>query len=335
MPELRVVFLDAGQGDCTLVVFPNGELMLVDCGCIWNKDVVTPEIVTGIKRYLGRGGIHRVVITHPDEDHYNRLTTVMSELGNPRIGEVWFGGGLELYRNENEHDAAYDWLTANNAKGFGPSHFGARAPTILGRQGSNTEAKLYVLAANSTGNPDLAAPKSKNENSVVMLVEYNGYKVFLMGDAFASTEGFIMNRATQPPDVSEVLRRSPDSATSLKMGHHGSKTSSSQQWVEMLEPAAFFLSADTKPFGNSGMPSGDFVKEVVTWSTRVYEGLVDHGVVVYKYKDQMWDVWTTKTTIYSTLTALKFVNQGFEFEAKGGSWHLTVNWNGTVAISST
>lgn len=334
MPELRVVFLDAGQGDCTLVVFPNGELMLVDCGCIWNKDIVTPEIIDGIKRYLGtRGRIERVVITHPDEDHYNRLTTVMNGLGNPTIGEVRYGGSLELYENVNEKNAAYNWLVTKKARGFDPSHFGAREPTILGKQGSNTEAKIYVLAANSTGNPNLSNPKSKNENSVVMLVEYGGYKVFLMGDAFASTEQFIMNRATQAPDVSGVLRR--NHATSLKMGHHGSKTSSSQKWVQTLQPDAFFLSADTKPFGSSGMPSEDFVKEVVTWSSKVYEGKVEHGVVVYKSQDQIWDVWKTKTTIFSTLTALKFVDTGFEFEAEGGSWHLTVKSNGAVDVSST
>lgn len=334
MPELRVVFLDAGQGDCTLVVFPNGELMLVDCGCIWNKDVVAPEIIEGIQRYLGnRGAIERVVITHPDEDHYNLLTTVMSELGNPKVGEVRYGGSLDLYKNVKEKNAAYDWLGTHQASGFDPSHFGAREPTILGKQGSNTEAKLYVLAANSTGRPELSDRESKNENSVVMLVEYGGYKVFLMGDAFASTEQFIMNRATQAPDASGVLRR--NHATSLKMGHHGSKTSSSQKWVQMLQPDALFLSADTKPFGNSGMPSEDFVKEVVTWSGKVYEGKVRHGVVVYKYRDKIWDVWTTKTTIFSTLTALKFVDQGFNFEAEGGSWHLTVASNGAVDVSST
>jgi hypothetical protein len=331
--ELRVVFLDAGQGDCTLVVFPSGELMLVDCGSTKNRTVVAPKIAEGIQRYLvNRGHIDLLVMTHADEDHYNLLVPVMAELGNPNVERVRYGCDIGLYKNKNEADAAYDWLQAHNPEPFGPAHFGATIPTTYGTANSPDEAKLYVLAANSTGFPTRRTSKPKNTNSVVLMVEYCRYKVFLMGDATRETEQFILDRAHRVPGLLQRTYK-----TSLKMGHHGSITSSGRPWVSALEPDAFFISADTKPFGwgGTGMPTFAFLQEVLSWSPNVREE-VEHGVVAYyEAPENRFNVWQTKKTVYSTLKEILYDHLGVGYDAGGGSWHLTVQWGGAVDVSDT
>jgi beta-lactamase superfamily II metal-dependent hydrolase len=341
VPELRVVFLDAGQGDSTLVVFPNGQLMLVDCGSTKNRQLAEETIAQGIENYMGvPRRIEQVVVTHADEDHYNLLGPVMTRLGNPAVGGVRYGGDINLYKNIREGNVAYNWLVANNALPFGPSHFGGAAPTTIGPQNPpqpSEEAKLYVLAANSTGYPPLRNSKGKNTNSVVLLIEYDRYKVFLMGDATKATEQFILGRAAQMPAVPGVSLLQRDFATSLKMGHHGSITSSGQPWVTELKPDAFFISADTKPFGRGGggMPPIAFLREVLGWSPNVYEG-EEHGVVAFSEPPaRRFDAWQTKKSVYSTLQEILYNNAGLGFDAGGGSWHLVVKWGEGVEVIST
>ncbi len=66
---LTVAFLDSGQGDCTLIISPKGQLILVDCGSIKNSSAVLPGVVEALKRYLpaAKNTIHTLVLTHPDQ----------------------------------------------------------------------------------------------------------------------------------------------------------------------------------------------------------------------------------------------------------------------------
>jgi hypothetical protein len=53
---LQVIFMDAGQGDATLLIYPDGSLVLVDCGCIMNNGVVTKGIKTLLEEHLAKTG---------------------------------------------------------------------------------------------------------------------------------------------------------------------------------------------------------------------------------------------------------------------------------------
>jgi hypothetical protein len=192
---LVVAFLDAGQGDCTLVAFPNGKLMLVDCGSIKNSGTVSPQIVLALNRFLPRNHntIDWLVVAHPDQDHYNMLRTVLGGVAN--VTNVMYGGDVGLYRNQRDGpNWTYDYLLRRGTP-FGASYFGGVSPLF-----TCDEVNVYVLAANATGDPAAADGWSSNTNSVVLLLEYptnNGtYKVFLMADATTGTEDFI--RTTSP-----------------------------------------------------------------------------------------------------------------------------------------
>jgi competence protein ComEC len=79
--EMGVVFLNAGQGDATIVRFPNGEVMVVDC----NVDNAPENIVKYLKN-AGIGKIDYLVITHQHYDHVSGMNEITD---NFEVGEVW------------------------------------------------------------------------------------------------------------------------------------------------------------------------------------------------------------------------------------------------------
>lgn len=111
--ELMVVFADAGQGDCTLIFFPNGKIWMVDCGCKISNQVqeVVEESITGVikrayEEFFGSEPtssipIDLLILTHPDSDHINLVFPLIEE-ETVKFNAVMIGGKLETYGNSHE-----------------------------------------------------------------------------------------------------------------------------------------------------------------------------------------------------------------------------------------
>jgi beta-lactamase superfamily II metal-dependent hydrolase len=329
MAALTVVFLDSGQGDSTLVVFPDGKIMLVDCGCRKNRDVVLPAVIAGINRFLPANGNHIdcLIVTHADEDHYNMIGDVLVAT-KATVGEVWYGGDVGLYKNMHDGNAMYKYLSANG-KSPGSAVFGGNAPWH-----TTGEVKVYLLACNSSGSPAAADGWTKNTNSIVLLLDYRNYKVFLMGDSTSDTEHFILTAAAAPGTVAKLLEN--EYATTLKMGHHGSTTSSSEPWVKLLRPNALIISADTRYFSGTGMPRKTHLANVVNWSGNVV-ATPKHDIVLFDdtLPVPRFDLAGSTVATCSTLWSILYDAAGTGYDAAGGSWHLTVQDTGAVDLSST
>src|SRR5215217_4372225 len=103
MPDFEVIFMDAGQGDCTLIVYPDNSLTLVDCGSTKSGKEAFAEIQKVLNRYLEKN--YNLVLTHPDQDHYNQLRFLADEdyhrelfpndiTPRPSFGHVYYGGDI-------------------------------------------------------------------------------------------------------------------------------------------------------------------------------------------------------------------------------------------------
>lgn len=327
---MTVAFLDSGQGDCTLIVSPKGQLILVDCGSIKNSSVVAPGIVEVLQRYLpaAKNTIHTVVLTHPDQDHYNLLADVLVKT-NASVTNVWYGGDRELYRNKLDHNRVYEWLVKRNAAPFDNSLYGGKS-TPLDFDG----AQIYVLAANASGDRTADDSWRTNTNSIALLVYYGGYKIFLMGDGTSDTESFIEKSvaAQGPPE----LLTNTHHAT-LKMGHHGSTTSSAKQWIQTLTPDGLVISADTRLFSGTGMPKASQLNSVVGWSGRVQSGIPSHGVVQFDDLNNpaRFDVKQWTQAVCSTLHAITWNASYSAYEAAGLSWYWHVGSDGSLSFGNT
>jgi len=255
MADLEVVFMDAGQGDCTLIVYPDGSLTLVDCGSTKSGAHAFGPIKDVIDRKFDAGADFTLVLTHPDEDHYNLLENIKIDKYLDAGGRchIYYGGDIALYQNSKENNYTYNLLKhfADGNCAFPPeTTTNVEKDALLSAGGVD----VTILAANCTGNPKAADGHTKNANSIVLLVEYQGAKIFLMGDAFIQTENFRIDNYKRLKMLKRLQKSSTDHVV-LKMGHHGSDTSTGSDWVQLIQPEVIVVSSGTRSFNGKGMPT--------------------------------------------------------------------------------
>jgi competence protein ComEC len=217
--HLRVTILDVGQGDSILVQTPRGQRILIDGG------PSGPVLLRDLSRELPGGDrrIDLLVLTHPQEDHVAGLVEVMDQY---RVRTVAVSG------KTNEIGSFEAWEAALDLRGLRPTTvlFGEEADLGGG-------VGLEVL---SPSLPYLSGTADDfNNNAVVLRLSYGSVSFMLTADL--GTEG-------EERLLSETGRLG---ATVLKVGHHGSETSTTRAFLDAVHPAVAVISAgEGNPYGH-------------------------------------------------------------------------------------
>ena len=207
--QLHIVFIDVGQGDAVLIVTPNGRQLLIDGG--FYPSVLNDEL--GRQMPFWDKEIDIMVATHPDADHVSGLVEVFDRYAIGRLITDGEGvGGSPIYD---------EVLLAAEAAGTSihPAQVGE---VIL----LDEDIHLEVLHPGPTLNTE-----SRNENSVSMRLVYGDFTLLLTGDAEERAEREML--ATGLPLQSLVF----------KAGHHGSRSSSTMPFLEVVQPQIIVVSA--------------------------------------------------------------------------------------------
>ena len=242
--QLEMSTIDVGQGDSIFVALPNGKRMLVDGGGIpafrvrtsagsatparqgmdIGEDVVAPYLWN-----RGIRGIDVIVASHGHEDHIGGLPALIADF-RPR--EVWTGAQPESAAWKAVRDAA-----ARN---------GVRiVPMLAGRSFAFGGAEIDVLAPLVGYEP---ASEPKNDDSLVLRLSYGRHSFLLTGDIERPVERWML-------DENELRR-----VDVLKTAHHGSRTSSTEQFLGAVSPAFAVISAG---FENSyGVPNREVLERL-------------------------------------------------------------------------
>jgi competence protein ComEC len=230
---VRVTFLDVGQGDAALVDLPDGSAMLVDGGGLVGSPLDVGERVVGeLLSMRRRSALDVVVLTHPHPDHFLGLGAVVQR-APPRV--FWDTGQGEA---EGMGGAYASLLAGLRRRGTPVLHPG----DLCGTRAVGG-ALVDVLAPC----PDTAPDRGPNDNSWVIRVRYGDRAVLFAGDAERAEEGDLLRRQAA------ALR-----ADVLKVGHHGSRTSSSPELVAAVSPAVAVISCGVRNrFGHPHAPTLD------------------------------------------------------------------------------
>jgi competence protein ComEC len=217
---LRVSILDVGQGDSILIDLPDGEAMLVDGGGFVGSPVDPGvRVVLPVLRSRRRSQIDLVVLSHPHPDHFTGLASVLPEI---EAGELWDTGQGEDQGAGSTYAA---FLAGARARGVAvkrPADL-CGAPRLVGG------ATIEVLAPCPGYLPDAGA----NDNSFVIRIRYGSRAVLLTGDAERDEERAIAASGDLHADL-------------LKVGHHGSRTSTSPELLAAVRPSFAAISSGVR-----------------------------------------------------------------------------------------
>lgn len=208
--KLRVYFLDIGQGDAALIESPTGRQLLIDGG---PGGAVLSQLAE-VMPYTDHS-IDVVLATHPDQDHIGGLPDVLAHYD---VGLVLISGVAD----EGSDNRAF--MAAVAEEGLQP---------VLTRRGMALDlgggARLEILF------PDRDVTHLEtNTGSIVARLTYGNTAYLFTGDSPQNIERYLVSiENLQFPLHSDVL----------KVGHHGSKTSSSEEFIHAVKPSYAVISA--------------------------------------------------------------------------------------------
>jgi competence protein ComEC len=245
----RVVFLDVGQGDAALVQGRTAAV-LVDGGvAVADRFDAGERVVAPALGALGVRALDLVVASHADLDHAGGLPAVLRAVP---VRRVWLPPG-------GRTEPAFAALRAAAA---------ARGAALEERAAGDPPLRLGDLHIETLWPPRAARDAGRNDGSLVLRVHAGARTVLLPGDLERAGESALLAAGT-------VLR-----ADVLKLGHHGSRTSSSRAFLEAVSPALAIVSAPRH--GRFGMPHAEVVDRLaaagVPWRWTGRDGAVIVGL---------------------------------------------------------
>ncbi len=250
--ELHAVFFDVGQGDSFLLRDPDGNDVLVDGG-------PTDAVVGKLGRYLPPTDrtIELLVLTHPHADHVNGLVEVLRRYEVRRVMMTGVAHGAAAYR-ALEGEIARQGIPVTVVTSTGAFAVGA-----IGFE------TLWPRASwDGRGPPtdDIAKGGGLNDTSIVLRASWGATHLLFMGDASSAIEDALLAAS------------STVAADLLKVGHHGSRYSSSRAFLAAVQPKDAVIQVGVK--NRYGHPTLQTLRRLAEAGATVYRNDTDGDVLV-------------------------------------------------------
>ncbi len=258
-----VHFLDVGEGDSIFINLPDGKNMLIDCA---SKNIdIADYIIDSLKAYSVET-INFLLLTHLDEDHIGNASEVISnfDIEKALIPQVNFLNSYPIFQKIKNQ------LNDINCQ------------QVISSIGINLCGKDYcicILSPSALGVHDSAytdfndfessTGEESNNISPIVYVEYKGVSFIFTGDAGISQEKLILEKFNSHfykhvyPNCNISLRQ----VDFLKVGHHGSDSSSSMEFLEFLNPKNAVISVGGDNY--YGHPSSTVIDNIYTANKNV------------------------------------------------------------------
>jgi competence protein ComEC len=249
------LMIDVGQGDSFLMKFPDGITFLIDAGEV-NKYFDTGErVIMPLLNHLDIDKVDYAFISHLDIDHYGGMISMVNSgrikhLYIPPVNFTSTGQRLEKYLREKSQSFSY---YHNEVFTFG-------------------NVKLYSLY-----NEDAVSSLSSNENSGLLKVVYGNNSFLFTGDVYKSGESYYINK------YGSFLK-----SDVLKVAHHGSNSSSSQEFINFVDQDFALISAGYK--NRFKHPAPEVIERLNLQGTKILRTDLNGAVLLYCDGNKVYEI---------------------------------------------
>jgi competence protein ComEC len=246
--RLRLTVLDVGQAEALLVQLPGGHALLVDAAGTPGPFDIGGRVVTPAIWALGTRRLEWLALSHGDRDHAGGAAAIVRDLA-PR--ELW--EGVPVPRDPER--ARLRLLAASRGIPWRTVHAGMRL-----------EAGEVVIDAVHPRPPEWERQRVRNDDSMVLRLRYRDVEFWLTGDAGAEFERrHVFDEGGAPVRV-------------LKVGHHGSRTSTSDALVAGVRPQIAVISAGRHNL--FGHPAPDVLRRLEAAGAAVFRTDRDGAIAI-------------------------------------------------------
>lgn len=215
--EFSINMLDIGQGDCFVVNDGNNDIYISDCGSTTVQNVGKTRLLPFLKS-KGWGKVDTIFISHMDKDHVNGVNDLL-KCAEITIDRIIISASYKSDKlNCAELEELKELAKMRDIKLF----YMKKGDEIVGKD-------ISFICIYPTGEEDI---KDQNEASIVMRMDYKGLSMLFTGDIAGSTEEKIIDSTGK-----DIL-----DCDILKVCHHGSKNSSTDDFLKKVSPKLYLIS---------------------------------------------------------------------------------------------
>jgi competence protein ComEC len=298
--DLRIHFVDVGQGDCAIIELPDGKFMLIDGGEKSKENNVVRYANT-----LGMEKIDYLVVSHTDSDHAGGLREITAK---KQIGEAY----LPFDSLTDSASSVYNTVYQNIIKNASLVHYTQRYDEI---DGGNAGYYMMFLAPYSEEAYNGSLPSEANDLSSVLWLDYYGTDTLFTGDISSSVEKQLISEWLLDSSIFNGTKSVQlDSTEILKVAHHGSQYSSCADWLELLNFQTAVISCGT---GNQyGHPRQETLERLYATSpvADIYRTDELGSIIVTVHADGTYEVdWSERLTssacVPAEVTELLYISE--------------------------
>lgn len=274
--KLQMRFVNMGQGDFCMIKCPDNRVVVVDCGSMAHLDPQIFEKAQKRLRLWTKGNsVHALILTHPDRDHYNKVTRLFLEPPAVNIDTIYFSkryddySPLGCYKEEGLNNAVYSklfgtpilrevtinerikksykWIYEEENNGYlhPPEEEkidGNCCVVASGKTEHNTEWSIKIIAGNVESNEmEDNRDLDPNSNSLVTLIQLGYERALLAGDATPEVQEYLCEVCKEDKWLNYML----DNVGVFQIPHHGSEECApNADFLRMISPDSLVVSVD-------------------------------------------------------------------------------------------
>ena len=252
-----ISFIDVGQGDSMLISTPKGKNILVDGGGSRDETSFNIGKQTLIPYLLNKGitKLDYILISHFDSDHVGGILSVLEELKAEKV--------IICKQEENENHKRFKEIVKNK-----------NIKVYVVKKGDNLKIEENIWLNILWPKEERIKENAINNNSIVAKLNYKSFSILLTGDI----EKIAENEILKEYENSNILN-----ANILKVAHHGSKSSSINEFLEKVKPQIALIGVGEK--NTFGHPNAGVLNRLENLNTKIYR-TDEKGEITIKVDDK-------------------------------------------------